>query len=169
MVLEQDDKKLAKLIAALDGMYAGLSSGLSRPDGLSRDDFDDSEIEEAERTKPRTIFAVAKYEQGKADLYRAWLGDSTPGDRGDAITQNLYVSEVHGELKIVARYRRCSTCLGKLKLPNGKTCPECKGHGWEHQSGKAIKKLSGAKEVRKLNKPTDPLSKPLYEAIEDAE
>jgi hypothetical protein len=168
MILERDDKKLKKLISAWDAMHSGLRSGLSRPENLPSEVFEEpSQIEEAENTKPRTVFAVARYKQGKADLYRAWMGDTSLGPRGESLTQNLYVADVEGDLKVVSRYRRCSTCLGTLKLPNGKKCPECWGQGWEHRGGVEIKKLGAAKEVRKLAEPSDPMSKPLYDAIEE--
>lgn len=170
MILERDNKKLKKLISAWDSMHSGLRSGLSRPESLPSEFFEDpSQIEEAKNTKPRTVFAVARYKQGKTDLYRAWMGDTSLGPRGESLAQNLYVEKVEDELKVVARYRRCSTCLGKLKLPNGKKCPECRATGWEHRSGAEITKLGAAKEVRRLAEPSDPMSKPLYDAIEEPE
>jgi hypothetical protein len=114
---------------------------------------------------PRTVFAVARYERAKAPLYRGWMGDTSLGPRGESLTQNLYVAKVDDELKIVSRYRRCSACLGTMKLPNGKKCPDCKGAGWEHRGGTKLGKLGAAKEIRKLAKPSDPMSKALYDAI----
>lgn len=168
MILERDDKKLLKLIRAWDAMYSGLRSGLSRAEGLPSKFFEaPSQIAEAENTKPRTVFAVARYTHGKADLYRAWMGDTELGPRGESLTQNLYVTEVEDELKVVSQYKRCSTCLGAMKLQNGKDCPDCRATGWEHMNGAEIEKLGPVREVRKLAKPSDPMSEPLYDAIED--
>lgn len=169
-ILERDDKKLVKLIREWDAMFAGLRSGLSRPSGLPTKFFEaQSQLDKAKRTKPPTVFAVARYKAGKSDLYRGWMGDSETRPRGEALLDSLFVRKVDGELKIVSHYTRCSTCLGAMKLDNGKKCPDCKATGWQHRAGAEFEKLGSPEEVRKLAEPTDPVSKPLYDAIEATE
>ena len=80
----------------------------------------------------------------------------------------MYARNVDGELKVVAHYYLCRTCGGKLKLPDGKTCSECKGWGWEWGAGETIKKLGKPVEVSKLATPADPLSEALWEEVEEA-
>jgi hypothetical protein len=168
MILERDDRKLKELIREWDAMSSGLRSGLSRGAGLPSRFFEaPSQLANARNTKPRTVFAVARHEQGKADLYRGWMGDTALGPRGDSLTQSLYVARVKGELKIVSRYDLCSTCGGAIRLENGRGCPDCAATGWQHFGGAELANLGPPEEVHKLAKPSDPLSRPLYDAIDE--
>jgi hypothetical protein len=69
--------------------------------------------------------------------------------------------------EVVARYQPCGTCHGAMKLASGERCSACDGAGWVFRGGTEWKKLGRLLETRKLAEPTDPYSKPAYEAIED--
>jgi hypothetical protein len=165
--VEPDDKKYIKQMKAWDAMFGGdLSSGLSRPRGAPASKYASADyVEAAERVQPRTVFAVARYKHGKSSVYRAWMGDSELGSRGEGMTQNLYVEKDGGELKVVAVYDVCSNCMGS-GTAGGKSCSACDG-GWVHRNGATFKKLGAPAEVKKLKPPSDPVYKPAYDAIEE--
>jgi hypothetical protein len=165
---EPDDEKLMQLIWAWDAMFAGdLRSGLSRPSGDPPELFASPDYVAATgRQQPRSIFAVARYQHGRTDLFRGWMGDTEHGRRGEGIRQNLYVARVEGELKVVSRYQACTSCRGAMTLPDGQRCSSCDGTGWIFRGGTEWRKLGRLLEVRKLQAPTDPLSQRTYDAIE---
>jgi hypothetical protein len=167
--LEPDEKKFMKLVARFDAMRAsGMASGISRPEKPRAYYTAPEQKKAAAKLQARTLFAAARYQQGKNDLYRAWLGPTEVGPRGDGLYQNLFVAVEAGALKIVAEYTVCFACFGALKLKDGADCSDCSG-GWRFDAGKKISKLGAVREVRRLIAPTDPLTKPAYALITDPE
>ena len=55
-----------------------------------------------------------------------------------------------------------------MTLENGRPCGDCNASGWQHRAGDEVDGLAPPAEVRKLAEPSDPISKPLYDAIPDA-
>jgi hypothetical protein len=108
---------------------------------------------------------VARYEQGRVDVCRAWMGDTELGPRGEGMPQNLYVQKDNGELKVASIYIVCNHCMGSGWLGPGQGCPHC-DHGWEYRLGIQWKKLGRIIEIRKLQEPSDPMYKAAYAAIE---
>lgn len=171
MLIEPDDKKFVKLRKEWDALYSGdMRSGLSRPLNRPPAHYKESKrVNAAKELQPRKVFAVARYKRGKSDVYRASMGLNEHGPRGDGMLDNFYAEEVDGELKIVAHYRACLTCFGAGASREGKKCTACKGAGWTFEAGEKMTKLGAPLEVVKLAAPTDPVSKPAYDAIEEAE
>jgi hypothetical protein len=58
----------------------------------------------------------------------------------------------------------CSGCYGTGR-ENGETCETCGGPGWVAHRGTDWPELGEALEVRKLERPTDPITQPCYDAI----
>ena len=164
---EPDDRKLVRLVGAWNPIFAGgLRSDLSRPDGNPPELYARPEhIAATARQKPRSIFAVARYQHGRAGLYRGWMGDTELGPRGEGMCQNLYVSREQGQLKVAARYEVCSNCLGAATLPDGQGCPACDGARWFHCGGTQWHVPGRILEIRKLQAPTDPRYQRAYDAI----
>lgn len=171
MLVEPDDKEFVKLRKEWDASFSGdMRSGLSRP--LSKPPAhykDPKRVRAAKQLQPRTVFAVARYHRGKTAVYRAWMGLYERGPRGEGMLDNFYAEVVDGDLKVVAHYRACLTCVGAGALRGGKKCTTCKGAGWVFEAGAKMTKLGAPEEIVKLEAPTDPASKPAYEAIDDTE
>jgi hypothetical protein len=166
--IEPDDKAFFQQVFALDDMFTGgLRSGMSRPHGSPPEDYASVDnIEAAERLQPRSIFAIAHYRTDDVDVYRAWMGDTELGPRGEGMIENLFaVRDDDGELKISSVYLLCGNCHGR-GVDDGKPCGRCGTIGWEFRRGTEWMGLGHALEVRKLKEPSDPLSQPVYRAIE---
>jgi hypothetical protein len=163
---EPDDRKFLELVRAWDKLYGGeLRSGLSRPTAPAATYADPDHVAAGARQRPRTIFAVARYQLDGSDVYRAWMGDTELGRRGESMPQSFYLTSGDGGLKVVAIYRVCSACLG-TGIEDGEPCSTCGEAGWLHGRGVEWPPLGAPLEVRKLAPPpSDPLFKPAYEAI----
>lgn len=168
-LVEPDDKKFFKLVKDYDALLGGVKSGISRPHDEPASEYTSKDAKEsAASLQMRSVFALARYQEGKGDLYRAWIGDTEEGPRGEAMTENLFISEKKDGPQVVARYSVCFTCMGSMKTRDGDDCPDCSG-GWAFDGGTKIKKLGKVLEVKKVKAPTDKLSKPAYDLITDPE
>ena len=163
--IEPDDKKFIKLVWEWDAMFTGkyLRSGLSRPDSDPSLYASADYVAAAAKQQPRSIFAVARYQHGRTDLYRAWLGNTELGRRGEGMYQNLYVAHQQDQLKIVSVYPVCYGCHGTGNCTN-----HC-FYGWDrdHARGTKWRSLGRRLEVQKLQAPSDPLFQPAYHLIEE--
>lgn len=163
--LEPDDKKFLALVWAWDAMFGGeLRSGLSRPTEPAELYASPDYVAAGARQRPRSIFAVARYRRDGTDLFRAWMGDTELGPRGESMPQTLYIERNQGKLKVVSVYRVCSACLG-TGIEDGERCSTCDAAGWLFRRGVEWSALGPPLEVRKLAPPSDALFEPAYDAI----
>lgn len=165
---EPDHRAFIELVWELDKLYGGpLRSGVSRPNQPAAVYASPDYVAAAMRERPRSIFAVARYRPDGDDVYRAWLGDTELGRRGESMPENVYVAREGGDLKVLAVHRVCSGCRG-TGVDAGEPCSICGTTGWLHLRGIEWPELGPPLEVRRLAVPSDPLSKPAYDAIPSA-
>lgn len=162
---ELDDDTHARRFAALDQFYAleeNVHVGISR----GREMSDDGKARSASmraRLVPRVLFMVKKYQApGAEELYRAYVGGSFKHDVG-SYAQALTLAQTPRGLRIVAVDGNCMNCRGRGKV-DGEPCGDCGGTGWEHESGRKLGDLGAPVEVRKLQAPTDSVSRADYES-----
>lgn len=164
--IEPSERKFGAMLSTYNELI-GRRSGISRAFGEPAAYFKTPEqAEAAAQLQPRSVFAVARYRQGKKELFRGWLGDTELGHRGEGMVQNLFLNPNEGRLKVVAEYGICYTCMGALRLQDGEDCQDCTG-GWVFEFGTHIRKMGKVVEVLRLQEPSDPLYKPAYALITD--
>ncbi len=167
-IVEPDDDKFRKVVGEWDAMFSGpnTGSGIRRPGDAPASKYQTPErAEAAADLKARSVFAVARYQQGKSAVYRAWMGDIEPRPLGEGILENLYIEEQEGSLKIVSRYYRCATCLGRTTRKSGEPCPDCGATGFEYGNGRHVSELETPVEVVTFAPPTDGRAKAAWDAI----
>jgi hypothetical protein len=164
---EPDDGKFRQLVADWDAMFAGgLRAGLVRPTVCSVSLYACTDfVAAASRLRPSSVFAIARYQPDQADVYRAWLGETELGPRGEAMRERLQLSRDDGALKVVARDEVCGECFGAGGQRSGQRCSGCTGAGWFARGGKPWRPLGRMLELRKLGPPADQRYRRAYDAI----
>jgi hypothetical protein len=169
VLTERDDDKVQELVREWAALQEnGIPSGIDRSSRVPADYFE--HVAGTENIFPRTVFAAARYQQGKRALYRGWMG--TEFNRmaaGDTVSENFFVVEDGKALKMRARYSLCSMCNGLTKASNGSDCRVCHGLGFEFLFGTQVGKLGPMKEFLKLADPDQPDLYPAWPlALEEA-
>jgi hypothetical protein len=164
---EPGDENFRQLVTDWDAMFAGgLRSGLVRPTVCSASLYACTDfVAVASRLRPSSVFAIARYQQDQADVYRAWLGETQPGPRGEALRERLHVSRDDGSLKVVARDEVCGECFGAGGQRSGQRCSACDGAGWFARGGRQWRPLGRVLALRKLESPADQRYRRAYDAI----
>ncbi len=165
-IREPDDEKFDATKRTLDAFYSGsdFDSGLSRPRGEPASEYNSEDNREgAKNLRPRSLFAVGRYQQGKGTLYRGWMGTPEIYSRGEAMGYSFFLKPVGEELKVVAMRRACAKCRATGKV-NGGECPMCNA-GWLRRGGLELRNFGKLVEVRKLQPPTNKDYVAAYEAI----
>ncbi|TMQ12006.1 MAG: hypothetical protein E6J90_32925 [Deltaproteobacteria bacterium] len=164
---EPDDEKFQQLVSEWDAMLAGgLRCGLVRPAVCSASLYACTDfVGAASRLRPSSVLAIARYQPDRADVYRAWMGDTEPGPRGEAMRERLHVSREDGRFKVAARDEVCGDCFGAGGQRTGQRCSACDGAGWFSRGGRQWRQLGRMLELRKLGPPTDQRYRRAYDAI----
>lgn len=163
--VEPDDKKYIKLTRAYDALLGeGGWSGLSRPSGKPASHYKTREAKSsAAELRAPTLFALARYEH-KVPLYRAWLGSTRLGPRGEGLNTNLWIEDRAAGAVVVAHYTSCSTCWARATVKNFGRCPDC-FDGWQHRGGTRFKKLAKLRAIEIFAEPSDALVKDAFARV----
>lgn len=159
---ERDDAVFEALVDELNTFYTGdIATTIYREPEADEASFSFYQRKLQGRKTP-ILFKVARYAGPRgAALYRAYASSNLEAD--DTYFTTYWAKVKRGKLKIVAQYNRCTECQGTGKV-NGRTCPECKGRGWNWRGGEHIDDPGKPEEVRKLQPPADPQDLADYEA-----
>jgi hypothetical protein len=99
----------------------------------------------------RSLFQIKLYKHPEfGELYRVYLGPFRCFSKTPIYDINLFVTEVAGELKVVARYK-----FNRFPNRQSQTYIADNGLIWNYQSGKQIETLGTLLDARKFQAPDD--------------
>lgn len=131
MTEPDNDAYQAKVRALLAVHAPGMHLNRIRPE--FNDDFRTSQAKQREYLVARTIFQIKAYDDSQhGQLFTAYTGGNDTRLRGNMRYSELWVAApIEGELKLLGRGHCCIDCdlTGEIE---GRTCPSCKGYGWEY-------------------------------------
>jgi hypothetical protein len=156
MMAEPDEEKYDKLMHELDAMYEGaMRSGLSRPERPASEYESPEWVAAAASKRSRTIFALAHYQQGEIQIWRAWLGDFEVRSKGEGMRAGFLVTRSDEGFQIATQLCICDGCLG-TGVRNEAPCGMCAACGWLHEGGVEWQELGAPLEIQRLEPPSNP-------------